>query len=127
MKKTLILLLFCTRLQAQDIPDSAIVHASERMSAGDSCCARLTEKIIQVDALKEANSDLKVKLSQAKTLDKIRADFENGMLKKQAETEKQVEKQRKKKIRWRNFGIGAVVKDLAIVVVLVFNPLNLIK
>lgn len=130
MKKILIFANLCFLghfSYSQDIPDSAIVHASERMSAGDSCCARLTEKIIQVDALKEANSDLKVKLSQAKTLDKIRADFENGMLKKQVETEKQVEKQRKKKIRWRNFGIGAIVKDLAVVAVIIINPLKLVK
>lgn len=130
MKKILIFANLCFLghfSYSQDIPDSAIVHASERMSAGDSCCARLTEKIIQVDALKEANSDLKVKLSQAKTLDKIRADFENGMLKKQVETEKLVEKQRKKKIRWRNFGIGAIVKDLATIAIIIINPLRLVK
>ena len=110
---------------SQDIPDSAIVHASERMSVGDSCCARLTEKIIQVVALKEKNEDLVKKLEQSKTLDKIRADFENQMVKKQLETEQLAETQRKKKVRWRNFGIGAIIKDLATIAVIIINPLKL--
>ena len=95
------------------------------MSAGDSCCARLTEKIIQVGALKEKNEDLSKKLEQSKTLDKIRADFENKMVKKQLETEQLAETQRKKKVRWRNFGIGAIIKDLATIAVIIINPLKL--
>ena len=130
MKKLLIFANLCFLghfSYSQDIPDSAIVHASERMSAGDSCCARLTEKIIQVVALKEKNEDLVKKLEQSKTLDKIRADFENQMVKKQLETEQLAETQRKKKVRWRNFGIGAIIKDLATIAVIIINPLKLIK
>ena len=80
-----------------------------------------------IEKLDSAKLDLSKKLEQSKTLDKIRADFENQMVKKQLETEQLAETQRKKKVRWRNFGIGAIIKDLATIAVIIINPLKLIK
>ena len=78
-----------------------------------------------IEKLDSAKLDLSKKLEQSKTLDKIRADFENQMVKKQLETEQLAETQRKKKVRWRNFGIGAIIKDLATIAVIIINPLKL--
>lgn len=80
-----------------------------------------------IEKLDSAKLDLSKKLEQSKTLDKIRADFENQMVKKKIEAEQLAETQRKKKVRWRNFGIGAIIKDLATIAVIIINPLKLTK
>ena len=125
-KKTTLLTVLCLSASisySQSIEQ--IREANLYLQQNIDCQGILEKQDSIIEKLDSAKLDLSKKLEQSKTLDKIRADFENQMVKKQLETEQLAETQRKKKVRWRNFGIGAIIKDLATIAVIIINPLKL--
>ena len=125
-KKTTLLIALCLSASisySQSIEQ--IREANLYLQQNIDCQGILEKQDSIIEKLDSAKLDLSKKLEQSKTLDKIRADFENQMVKKQLETEQLAETQRKKKVRWRNFGIGAIIKDLATIAVIIINPLKL--